>query len=295
MQNNPKVSVCVVTYNHEKYIKECLESIVTQKCDFDFEVIVGEDCSTDNTRAIVQEYADKYPNIIKPMFHEKNVGASDNYFLVHNQARGEYICHIDGDDYALPGKLQAQADFMDKTPDCNICFHRVKILFPDGTLKDDLVEYEKIKNGFTKELLASIGSIGYNSSKMYRKELVKVLNPFSKYILMDFAANIIQVSNKKIMYCNENIYGVYRANVGAMVNNKKIIDIRLKNLEILIEHYPDLKQYINTYVLTLFLADLKNLRKSTIKHFLFCLNTFSIKSFSNFLVKYNYLKYFKIP
>ena len=71
-----KVSVCVVTYNQEKYIAECLDSLVSQETDFKFEIIVGEDCSTDGTRAIVQQYVDKYPDIVKPIFHDQNVGAA---------------------------------------------------------------------------------------------------------------------------------------------------------------------------------------------------------------------------
>ena len=95
----PEVSVCVVTYNQEKYITECLQSVVDQETDFDFEVLVGDDCSTDGTRRIVQEFAEKYPDIIKPILHSKNTGAFHNYVSVHNAAMGKYIAHLDGDDY----------------------------------------------------------------------------------------------------------------------------------------------------------------------------------------------------
>lgn len=291
----PKVSVCVVTYNQEKYIKECLESIVTQECDFDFEVIVGEDCSTDNTRAIVQEYADKYPNIVKPLFHEKNVGASDNYFLVHNQAKGEYICHMDGDDYALPRKLQAQADFMDKTPDCNICFHRVKVLYPNGHMKESFLEPSRLKIGFTQNDLLMIGTVAVNSSKMYRKNTLQILNKYKNFNnMMDFFSNIVQVEDKKVMFVDNNIYGVYRANVGVMMN-PKIVDIRLSNLNLLSKLFPNKKEYLNTVVFTYLLADIKNLRKSTFKHFLFWLKTFHYKSILNFIKFYPSLKYYRLP
>lgn len=295
IEKTPKVSVCVVTYNHEKYIRECLESIVTQECNFDFEVIVGEDCSTDGTRVIVREFAEKYPNIVKPIFHDKNVGGNANYFSINNIAKGEYICHIDGDDYALPGKLQAQADFMDKTPDCNICFHRVRVLFPDGTIKDDLIDYEKIKDGFERKDLCSIGSIASNSSKMYRKGLKHLLNnKNTDLMIMDFFANIVQIENKKAMYSSNEIYGVYRANVGIMKNNK-IIDVKLSNLEKLLEFFPEMKQYINTYIFILLLVDIKNRRNSWKKHFKFWLKTFNIRFIFNFLRVYPLLKYFRVP
>ncbi|MFK2823432.1 glycosyltransferase family 2 protein [Arcobacter sp. YIC-80] len=275
MIENPKVSVCVVTYNHEKYIRECLESIVTQKCDFDFEVIVGEDCSTDNTRAIVQEYADKYPDIVKPLFHEKNVGASDNYIYVHEQAKGKYICHIDGDDYALPGKLQAQADFMDKTPDCNICFHRVSGLYNDGTIKDDLVDYEKIKDGFTRSDILMYMAVGANSSKMYRQQVINFEIP--EFDVLDFYANIEQIENKKAYFVNDRIYGVYRIGTGISTSSKIIIkDLIIKTLYRALEKYPNEKPYINSEFLVLFMLDLKN--KRDFKDYLYgYLKTFTLQ------------------
>lgn len=296
MNNNiPKVSVCVVTYNHEKYIKECLESIVTQECNFDFEVIVGDDCSTDNTRAIVQEYANKYPNIVKPIFHEKNLGPQGNYLYIHNLAKGEYIAGIDGDDYVLAGKLQAQADFMDKTPDCNICFHRVKVLYQNGDMKDSFLEPDRLKLGFTQNDLLMIGTVAVNSSKMYRKGTLQILNKYNNFNnMMDFFSNIVQVEDKKAMFVDSNMYGVYRANVGIMMN-PKIVDIKLSNLNLLNELFPNKKEYLNTVVFTYLLADFKNLRKSTFKYFLFWLKTFHYKSILNFIKFYPSLKYYRLP
>ena len=277
MNSVPKVSVCVVTYNHEKYIRECLESIVNQKCDFNFEVIVGEDCSTDNTRAIVQEYADKYPNIVKPLFHEKNVGASDNYFLVHNQAKGEYICHMDGDDYALPGKLQAQANFMDKTPDCNICFHRVKGLYIDGKIKNDLVDYTKIKDGFERKDLLMYMAVATNSSKMYRNEVKYFEIP--DFEVLDFYANIEQIGNKKAYFIDNNFYGVYRIGTGVSTNSRiRIKELIIKTLYRALKKYPNERVYINSQFLVLFLLDLKNKRNFK-DYFYGYLKTFSIKGF----------------
>src|SRR5690554_1032835 len=123
MSSDIKVSVCVVTYNQEKYIAECLQSLVDQVTDFPFEIIVGEDCSTDNTRSIVDEYSQKYPSLIVKNYHKQNVGAVQNAITSYKMARGKYICHIDGDDYVLPGKLQKQAQVLDDNQDCVICSH----------------------------------------------------------------------------------------------------------------------------------------------------------------------------
>lgn len=257
MIKNPKVSVTVMTYNQKDYIGQCLESLVTQECNFEFEIIVGDDASTDGTSDIVREYASKYPDIVMPLIHEKNLGPSGNFFSIIEKARGDYIAHMDGDDYALPGKLQAQADFMDKTPDCNICFHRVKALFQDGTIKDDLIDYEKIKDGFERKDLLMYMAVAANSSKMYRKEVKHFEIP--DFDVLDFYANVEQVKDKKVYYVGNQIYGVYRVGVGISTNIRPTIKNAIINtLNHFIKKYPKEKKYINSDYTVLFLADLKN-------------------------------------
>lgn len=87
----PKVSVCVVTYNQEKYIHECLQSLVDQETDFEFEVIVGDDGSTDGTRAVVVDFARKYPKIVKPLLHEKNNGPTKLSFRSQYSQRRTHL------------------------------------------------------------------------------------------------------------------------------------------------------------------------------------------------------------
>ncbi|CAN5689658.1 hypothetical protein BH11PSE12_BH11PSE12_19750 [soil metagenome] len=128
IEKKPKVSVCVVTYNQEKYIRQCLQSIVDQKTDFDFEIIVGDDCSTDGTSIIVAEYTKKYPNLIVSVLQYPNIGAVANIVSVYKKAKGYYIAHFDGDDFAFAGKLQAQVDILEKHPDCVICSHDMELV-----------------------------------------------------------------------------------------------------------------------------------------------------------------------
>jgi glycosyltransferase involved in cell wall biosynthesis len=289
--NIPKVTVCVVTYNHEKYIEECLESLVTQECNFDFEIIVSDDCSTDNTRNIINDFAQKY-SFVKPILREKNIGAFENFVLTHQLATGEYICHMDGDDYALPGKLQTQADFMDKTPDCNICFHRIKALFPDGTIKDDLIDYEKIKNGFERKDLLTYMAVATHSSKMYRKEVREFdIPPFP---VLDFYVNVEQIGNKKAYFVNDKIYGVYRQGVGIGQNISTRYYI-IKTLDFFSKKYPQYKLEINTLVLLHFLLDVKNKRKTWLKNFILFIKTFHIKSFFILQKAWEIIKIFRLP
>lgn len=108
------VSVAVITYNMEKYIRPLLDSILKQKVDFEYEIIIDDDCSPDNSRNIIKEYQKKYPHIIKPIFREKNVGGSRNMFGVLQQCSGKYIAILEGDDFwEDEQKLQYQVNFLE--------------------------------------------------------------------------------------------------------------------------------------------------------------------------------------
>ena len=132
-----KLSVFVVTYNQEQYIRQCLDSIVMQQTNFDYEVIIGEDCSTDNTPAICDEYAEKYP-FVKVYHHPKNLGLVKNWEFVLNHCTGEYVAMIEGDDYWVdPNKLQMQVDWLDKHPDYVITSTNVNVLCEDGVHDGD--------------------------------------------------------------------------------------------------------------------------------------------------------------
>jgi RimJ/RimL family protein N-acetyltransferase/glycosyltransferase involved in cell wall biosynthesis len=112
------VSVFVMVYNHEKYIAECLEGILMQKCNFNFDIVVGEDCSTDKSREILLEYQNRYPGKFKLLLHETNIGAAKNQMEVFNGCNGKYIAMCEGDDYWIdPLKLQKQVDFLEANED----------------------------------------------------------------------------------------------------------------------------------------------------------------------------------
>lgn len=109
------VSIVLITYNHEKFIAEAIESIIRQKCSFKIELLIAEDCSTDNTREIVVAYAKKYPDIIKVLKRDKNMGATKNLYDAYMKCSGKYIAQLEGDDYWTDTeKLQKQYDFLEK-------------------------------------------------------------------------------------------------------------------------------------------------------------------------------------
>lgn len=115
MKNNGVVvSVCMITYNHETFIREAIEGVLMQKITFPIELIIGEDCSTDNTRKIVLEYAEKYPEIIRPILPEINLGMMKNFIKTMEASKGKYIALCEGDDYWTdPYKLQKQVDILE--------------------------------------------------------------------------------------------------------------------------------------------------------------------------------------
>ena len=128
--DQPKVSVAMLAYNHERFIMQAIESVLMQETDFPIELVIGEDCSTDATREIVKKFAAHYPNVIRTILHERNVGMHRNSEAVGKACRGHYIACLEGDDYwTCPHKLQKQVNFLDQHPDYSLCGHRVMHIF----------------------------------------------------------------------------------------------------------------------------------------------------------------------
>jgi len=125
----PKVSVALITYNHERFIAQAIDSVLMQDTAFDFELVIGEDCSTDRTREIVLSYQRKHPGIVRPLLPEKNLGMNRNFVQTMRACRGTYIALLDGDDYWTSAtKLQQQVDFLDHHPGFMTCFHDVAVV-----------------------------------------------------------------------------------------------------------------------------------------------------------------------
>lgn len=132
-----KLSVFIITYNHEHFIRQAMDSVLEQDVDFDYEIVIGEDHSTDSTRAILQEYKARHPDKIRLLEREANLGAIVNFWSTLAECRGEYIALLEGDDYWTdPQKLRMQVEFLDAHPDHVICFHNVRGVVVDGSEPD---------------------------------------------------------------------------------------------------------------------------------------------------------------
>lgn len=121
MKNRTLISVIIPSYNRANTVGETIESIVAQKVDADIEIVIGDDCSTDNAREVLEQYRQKYPDIIRLFLREQNMGLGANWAQCVKDCRGEFICNCDNDDYwHNPNKLQLQLDYMRAHPECNI-------------------------------------------------------------------------------------------------------------------------------------------------------------------------------
>lgn len=131
-----KVSVCIITYKHENYIRQCLDSVFMQKTNFDFEVIVGEDASPDGTRKILLEYKEKYGDKLILALQDKNIGGAKNSACVGKLASGKYIALVEGDDFWTDeNKLQKQYDILENHPEYSAVCHDIMGVDPDGNVQ----------------------------------------------------------------------------------------------------------------------------------------------------------------
>lgn len=135
----PKVSVVTITYNHEQYVRDAIDGVLAQRTDFPVELIVADDASTDNTAAIVTEYADRHPDRIVPVLRTQNIGIAPNIVDALCRARGEYVALCEGDDYWTdPAKLARQVAMLDTDPGMAMCFHRARVVHEDGSADSQL-------------------------------------------------------------------------------------------------------------------------------------------------------------
>lgn len=150
----PVVSVCLLAYNHEKFIRQCVNAAVNQKTDFEYEIIIGEDCSTDRTREICIEYQKQYPEKIKVLLPKKNQGLIENYKSILRESRGEYICVCGCDDYWCDEyKLQKHVDYMGKHDDVVVTYHDAKIVDVDAKVLQPSFLPENRKINFSSDQL----------------------------------------------------------------------------------------------------------------------------------------------
>lgn len=260
--SKPLVSVCTITYNHEKYIAEAIDGFLMQETNFPFEILIDDDCSPDNTAEIVKEYQNKYPNIIKARLRDKNVGAMVNFIENMSRANSRYIALCEGDDYWIDSqKLQIQINEMKKYPDVNISFHPAYELI-DGKKRNVLAGHSKENKIFTtSEVILGDGGFMPTASLVVKKEIVDNLPewfhkdaPVGDYFIQIFGAK-----KAGALYINR-VMGIYRIqhieswSHSIKNENNKIMFVEkmqkvMKNLDEELNHkyFSEIEQWIKKY------------------------------------------------
>lgn len=209
-----KVSVICNAYNHGPYIRDALEGFVSQKTYFNYEVLIHDDASTDNTADIIREYEKKYPELIKPIYqienqYSKGVNITKTFHLP--RLKGKYVALCEGDDYWTDQeKLQKQYDAMEAHPELDICAHAVsKVQASNGRLICYIAPSDKETVLSTEEVIAGGGGFVATNSLFYRRELLEEEPEFRKYCPIDYSLQIHGALRGGMLYLPDNM-AVYR-------------------------------------------------------------------------------------
>jgi len=205
-----KVSVAIIAYNHEAFIGQAIDSVLMQQTDFEYEIVIGEDCSTDRTRDIVRDYGDRHRDRIRLLLADRNRGGHANFVSSLMACRGSYIATLDGDDYwTAPHKLQKQADFLDGHSECSYCFHNVETVWEDSSSKP--------RAWFSTPLKATLGledilawNFSATCSVMFRRGLFgEFPDWYFKLSMGDWPLHVLNAQHGSTGYDHE-VMAVYR-------------------------------------------------------------------------------------
>ena len=222
--DKPLVSINCITYNHEKFIKDALESFLIQKTDFPFEILVHDDASIDRTQDIVREFEEKYPLLIKPIYQTENqyskgikISATFNF----PRAKGKYIALCEGDDYWTdPDKLQKQVTFLDTHPDYVGCFHDT--MLRSRNQKKLWRQYDRVDFNLLDTF--STVALFHTSSFLFRYQSLELPDWFKKVVVSGDMAIFSLVASKGPLKRLPEVMSVYRKHEGGITNNKKLIE-----------------------------------------------------------------------
>ena len=216
-----KVSVIMITYGQEKYISDAINGVLSQKCNFEVELILANDCSPDNTDTEINKILNNNPNAnwVKYTRHSVNKGMQNNFIWASEQCTGKYIAMCEGDDYWTdPLKLQKQVDFLETNSDYVLCFHKVNILKPNGRIVPDFVT--KLPNDYQlKEVFFKKGNYIHTVSVMYRNFLIDFPELYRYTPEGDFLLYLMLTKFGKLGYL-EDVMAVYRYNIGIISKSK---------------------------------------------------------------------------
>ena len=220
-----KVSILCMVYNHEKYLEECLSSLVNQQTDFNYEILVHDDCSTDSSKDIIERYYKKYPKKIIPVYEKENQyskGVKINKDILIPKMKGKYFCFCEGDDYWIDeNKLQKQYDFMEKNKNYKLCIHNSVAVDKNG---NELYKINPLLNGGDlqcDDFIKNGGAFVSTNSIFSYSYLAKNLPDYFNYFSVDYVWQIYLSSVGK-NYCFKEYMSAYRVESDGSWTNRML-------------------------------------------------------------------------
>jgi glycosyltransferase involved in cell wall biosynthesis len=243
---NPLVSISCITFNHIDFIKLCLDGFLSQRTKFKYEIVIHDDASNDGTIEVIEQYRERYPEIIFPMYQSENQYSQGKYGVTARfnfpRCRGKYIALCEGDDYWTdPYKLQKQVDFLEANPKVILCYHRVNVLFTDGKMEEDyLVKGIVNKNLSNIYDMAALGNYIHTPSVVFRNVIKDFPPQYSQTPINDYFLYMLLGQYGDYYRLEENM-GVYRYGVGSHSSKPKIERSRmwLNTLQLIQESIGD--------------------------------------------------------
>jgi glycosyltransferase involved in cell wall biosynthesis len=243
-EDAPLVTIMCSTYNHEPYIRQCLEGFVMQETDFKFEAVVHDDASTDKTADIIREYETKYPDIFKPIYQKTNgFGSERNSRMKQKATRGKYIALCEGDDYWTdPFKLQKQVDYLEENKGYGLVYSKVRYFYQSKN-KFSIKTYGEACTDFKTLIIRNhIPTL----TTVFRADLLRQyrddIQPVSRaWLIPDYPLWLFMAINSKIHFINE-ISGVYR-----VLDNSASHSLDIKKREAFIRSEYSMKRIMLGY------------------------------------------------
>lgn len=228
-----KVSVLMIAYNHERYIAQALDSILSQEIDFEYEIVIGEDCSTDGTRRILRAYEKNFPDKIRLLLREKNLGMIANFIQTFEACQGEYIAILEGDDYwTSPHKLHRQVHFLENHPECSECFHNVEVITEGAPEKNHLFFSNEMKSFYKLEDIAAGNFIPTCSTLLRSEQFNRFPDWFASMPMGDWPLHVLNAEKGSLGYLPE-VLAAYRVHAGGVWSSSSRIDILEKSLYVI--------------------------------------------------------------
>lgn len=285
----PIVSVCTITYNHEQYISEAIDSFLMQETDFPFEIVIGEDCSTDGTRKIIEEYKENYPNVIKAIKHTENKGVIKNFYSTIKECKGKYIALCEGDDYWIDEKkLQKQYDVLEQDMGISGVYHKANIVDATNKIIKTIPwkgkTYERLDDFFEDFYQIPTCSVMmrnlFKDHSFYR---FRKIFRNAGYIL-DYLIDTLIIEQGKYIFLDE-VMSCYRV----IENNDSFSSQKIEKIEIeMLQTRDNIDQYFNFKYHNELLKNKEKIKMSIL------LKTYKQGGISAFIKKLNKMKIYEI-